>query len=146
MEATDLMLGDLVTFKDCQQDPAPVIIRIWQINGADEAFAWINGSDALDEITIDDEIVGIPITLRILRDIKLPFLYSSVPGGTKEEQARKRVETFEVNFGKMQSALNYYIESGEVELTAIRGVRFKFLHELQHAFRLLGVEWEVKLF
>lgn len=145
MKAEDLMLGDLVTFKDCQQDFAPVIIRIWQINGADEAFASIGGADALDEIAIDDEIVGIPITLRILRDIKLPFLYSSVPGGTKEEQARERVETFEVNFGKMHGALNYYMKSGEVELTAIRGVRFKYLHELQHAFRLLGVELEVKL-
>lgn len=145
MKATELMIGDLVTFKDCQRENAPVIIRIWQINGADEAFARIGGADALDEIAIDDEIMGIPITLRILRELKLPFLYSSVPGGTKEEQARKRVETFEVNFGKMQSVLNYYTESGEVELTAIRGVRFKYLHELQHAFRLLGIEKEIIL-
>jgi hypothetical protein len=76
---------------------------------------------------------------------ELPFLYSSGPGGTKEEQARERVDTFEVKFGKMQSALNYYMKSGEVELTAIRGVRFKYVHELQHAFRLLGIESEVKL-
>lgn len=145
MKAQDLMIGDLVTFKDCQHNFAPVIIRIWQINGEDNAFASIGGADALDEIAIDDEIVGIPITLRILRDIKLPFLYSSVPGGTKEEQARKRVETFEVKNRKMRCLLNYYTESGEVELTAIRWVRFKCVHELQHAFRLLGIEKEIIL-
>lgn len=144
MKAEDLMIGDLVTFKDCQRDSAPVIIRIWQIYGADEALAWIGGSDSLDVFAIDDEIVGIPITLRMLRE-NLPFLYSSVPGGTKEEQARKRVETFKVEDGKMPLALNYYTESGEVELTAIRGVRFKYLHELQHAFRLLGIEKEIIL-
>lgn len=142
MDASDLMIGDLVTFKDCQQDFAPVTIRIWQINGADEAFAWIGGADTLDEIAIDDEIVGIPITLRILRE-NLPFLYSSVPGGTKEEQARERVETFEVKFEKMHGALNYYMKSGEVELTAIRGVRFKYLHELQHALKMLGINKKI---
>lgn len=73
MEVTDLMLGDLITFKDCQNDENPVILKIWQLNRVREAFVTINEAfvsigenTALDKINIDDDIVGIPITPEIL--------------------------------------------------------------------------------
>ena len=60
------MLGDYVTFKECQKDTVPTIIKVWQINGDNDAFVSIDNDDALDEIAIDDEIVGIPLTDKIL--------------------------------------------------------------------------------
>lgn len=68
MNANELMLGDLVTFKDCQNDANPVVIKIWQINADGEAFVSIDGHDELNEISIDDEVVGIPLTDEILRE------------------------------------------------------------------------------
>ena len=67
MTYKDLMVGDYVTFKDCQKDTTPTIIKIWQINGDNDAFVSIDNDDSLDEISIDDEIVGIPLTDEILK-------------------------------------------------------------------------------
>ena len=66
MKANELMVGNYITFKDCQNDKEPNIIRIWQINEEDEALVSIDGDESLDEITINEDIVGIPLTDEIL--------------------------------------------------------------------------------
>ena len=44
MNANELMIGDWVTFKDCQNDEKPSIIKILQINIDGEAIVSIDGS------------------------------------------------------------------------------------------------------
>lgn len=128
MEATDLMIGDLLTFKDCQQDFAPVIIRIWQINEEDDAFASIGGADALDEITIDDEIVGIPITPEIL-----------------EKNGFQRNEMYFVCQLDENFELWYYPHLGSLryeyngELIAKFPDAMNYVHQLQHALKMCGI-------
>jgi hypothetical protein len=66
VKPNQIMIGDILTFKDCQNDKEPVIIKIWQINQEGEAFVFIDDSDSLDEITIDEEIVELPLTTEII--------------------------------------------------------------------------------
>jgi len=141
MKAQELMLGDLVTFRDCQKDTSPTIIKVWQINADNEAFASIDNDDVLDEIAIDDEIVGIPLTPEILKKNGFDFLYSSVPGGTPQEQRMRKVDTY-----KWQGiAVNYYHETNDFQMVNFRGVRFDYVHQLQHALRLCRIEKDIKL-
>ena len=124
MRSEELMLGDLVTFKECQNDEKPVIIKIWEINADGDAFVSIDGDDVLDEISIDDEVVGIPLTEEILRD----------------------------NFPAPSDGLTWFPDGGgfnchtyvpDYEINAFG--HFKYVHELQHALRLCGIDKAVRL-
>ena len=72
MRTTDLMIGDYVTFKDCQNDDAPSIVKIeglgYQGRGVvEEALVTIDDDEyGFDLVEIDDEFVGIPLTEKIL--------------------------------------------------------------------------------
>ena len=55
MKTEELMIGDVVTFKDCQHDENPFIIKIWQINQDGDALVFIDDdATMLDSIAIDD--------------------------------------------------------------------------------------------
>lgn len=131
MKAKELMLGDLVTFKDCLKDEHPVIVKIWQINAYGEALVFINGSDTLDEISINDEIVGIPLTPEILEKNGFECRGAwCVPG----EDLGLRQD------GDSWGLLSYY-----TEYDALAFCHIKYVHELQHALRLCGIEKEIAL-
>lgn len=142
MNATDLMLGDLVTFRDCQKDPAPAIIEVWQINADNEAFVSIDGSYGLDEIFINDEIVGIPLTPEILEkngfEIRGRKKYFLVPNDPSLAIKREPIigahgNTFTIgHFWEGEKDFRWFIE-------------ISFVHELQHALRLCGIEKEIVL-
>ena len=145
MKATDLMPGDLVTFKDCQNDANPVVIKIWQINADGGAFVSIDRHDALDEITIDDEIVGIPLTPEIL-----------------EKNGFKKLDNYKWEYGdnscKIEMNIAPQIEiEGEILGTppinmVFEGALFDInitsdmcVHELQHCLKLVGIDKEIVL-
>lgn len=69
MRPEELMIGDIVTFKDCQYDKNPIIVKIWQINQDGDAFAFIDDEQITDGISIDDEVVGLPLTPEILEKV-----------------------------------------------------------------------------
>lgn len=136
------MLGDLVTFRDCQKDTSPAIIKVWQINADNEAFVSIDGSDGLDEISIDDEIVGIPLTPEILEkngfEIRGRKKYFLVPNDPSLAIKREPIigahgNTFTIgHFWEGKKDFRWFIE-------------ISFVHELQHALRLCGIEKEIVL-
>lgn len=101
MQVTDLMLGDIVTFKDCQNDEHPIIMKIWQINADGDAVVSINGDVALDVI---DSIEFDGWALRIINDF--PEREISINPDASEKL---------------------------------------YVHELQNALRLCGIEKEIKL-
>ena len=127
MKTQDLMIGDLVTFKDCQNDANPIIVKIWQINADGDALAFVDGWNALDEISIDDEVVGIPLTPEILE--KNGFIYNESPFVQGWEQ-----------YGLTLTAGGdgFRISCGQNVSMTIDSV-----HELQHALRLCGIEKEI---
>ena len=146
MKANELMIGDWVTFKDCQhENPMPIkIIAIGfqadeeddclvQING-DKACDIINGDKACDIMTIDDEIVGIPLTEEILDRNG----FESVPAPSERVWMRNGQEVWLDNEGE-----NYWanIKNGEFYFEGY----IEYIHELQHALRLCGIEKEIEL-
>jgi hypothetical protein len=155
MKAKDLMIGDYVTFKDCQNDNAPTIVKIeglgYQGRGVvEEALVAIDGDAAFDLVEINEEFVGIPLTPEILEkngwklisktQYKLEYSWST---GAIAEYA-----DIHIYVGKDHGnvwrwdfpILNIHLYRGDIELT-----KFRYVHELQHALKLCGIEKEVVL-
>lgn len=141
MKANELMPGSLVTFKDCQGEKHPTPIKIWQINADREAFVFINGSDALDEVSIDDEVVGIPITPEILERNGFDGTY------------KKTYQIYKSN-GYDKLYISYW--RGRLTIITSPDIRKKhstnrihidcsYVHELQHCLSLFGIEKEIEL-
>lgn len=121
MESKSLMIGDWVTFKDCQhENPIPIKIVAIGFQGGDEngCLVQINGDEACDIIEIDSEIVGIPITAEILwKNFPDPEIVCWHPDNN----------TYRIIIGD-DVALN-----------------INYVHELQHALRLCGIEKTIEL-
>lgn len=138
MKANELMIGDYVTFADCQNDKYPSIIKIWQINEDGESFASIDGGKAVDEITIDDEIVGIPITPKILK--KNGFGYIEKTEDITHYYLRNRNSCrLGLHIGTNNKG-DYWVNTNYNDIYGL-----KYVHELQHAFRLFKLEKDIVL-
>lgn len=134
MKAQELMLGDLVTFKDCQKDTSPAIIKVWQINADNEAFVSIDGSDGLDEISLDDEIVGIPITSEIL--VKNGFISR---GSWWYIPNTPRLDMGILGFGIDDGCGTGFSQMPNGDFVFFS----KYVHEIQHVLRLCGIDKEI---
>jgi hypothetical protein len=126
------MVGDIVTFKDCQNDKEKVVVKIWQINQEGNALVFIDDSEVLDEIAIDDEIVGIPITPEIL------------------EKNGFNIEIAPYTPDWMRCILNpnFFLEDrlkGFYHFNGNNLAKIQYVHELQHALKLCGIEKQIEL-
>lgn len=128
MTTRDLMIGDYVTFKDCQNDDVPTIVKIeglgYQGRGVVEgALVTIDGDEnGFDLVEIDDEFVGIPLTEEILQE----------------------------NFPSPEEIVWWPLNDGSfrVEMqddTHLIIGKYNYVHELQHALRLFGKEGKIEL-
>jgi hypothetical protein len=134
MKANELILGDWVQ-GHLPNTPSKVV-------GIPNEYrlAVITQGGAYMELSIDD-FLPIPLTPEVLKKNGFDFLYSSVPGGTPQEQRMRKVDTY-----KWQGiAVNYYHETNDFQMVNFRGVRFDYVHQLQHALRLCGIEKEIVL-
>lgn len=129
------MIGDLVTFKDCQNDEVKTIIKIWGLNSDGDAFAFIDGFDALDEIQIDDDIVGIPLTPEILEKNK--FVKSE-----RFDVWKIISDNYELRITQWRFAVIFLDEDGS-DNEEFSAPRPKYAHELQHILRLFGIDKEI---
>lgn len=145
MKTTELMIGDLVTFKDCQNDVSHTIVKICQIDVCENALVSINGSKVLDEIAVDDGVVGIPLTDEILekngfikrydyqweyRDNSCAIVVNIAPQIEIDGEALG-TPTINVN---LEGALF------DINITSDMCV-----HELQHALRLCKINKQIEL-
>jgi len=143
MTYKDLMVGDYVTFKECQEDITPTIIKIWKINGDNEAFVSIDNDYALDDIAIDDEIVGVPLTSEILEKNgfvkwKHGYMWKERIGiGGQTVSASSPIEII-IYEGGHSFVLNPH-DGREFQGS------IQFVHELQHCLRLLKIEKKIEL-
>lgn len=133
MKAEELMIGDLLTFKDCVGDSGFPILKV---NGIlpDTLFVQIDYSDADDEVDYED-IIGIPLTPEILE---------------------KNFKEFIPGINLMYGLGGPYVasdEEGQWVFGLVREepparyplVRITYVHELQHALRLCGIEKEITI-
>lgn len=135
MRARDLMVGDIITFKDALEDEVVLPVKIvaigYQWKGEeDEALVQIGDDNACDVIDIDDECVGIPLTDELLE--KNGFKPQGT-GWVLEDSIGERI----FNLCRISNA--YCL------LTAGMTLGFQHVHELQHLFRLAGMKKEIVL-
>ena len=136
MTTRDLMIGDYVTFKDCQNDDAPSIVKIeglgYQGRGVvEDALVTIDDDEyGFDLVEIDDEFVGIPLTDELLE--KNGFKPQGT-GWILEDSIGERI----FNLCRISNA--YCL------LTAGMTLAIQHVHELQHLFRIAGMTREIKL-
>lgn len=140
MKAEELMVGDLVTFKGYQEDETPSIIEIvgigYQGEDKEDCLVRIDGSDACDIIRIDDEIVGVPLTPEILE--KNGFKYND------EEEYDDCIWSD----GNIMLRLEYgfrivVINDFDDESTNRTPFVLRYVHQLQHVYKLLGIDKEI---
>lgn len=146
MTTRDLMIGDYVTFKDCQNDDAPTIVKIeglgYQGRGVvEEALVTIDGDEnGFDLVEIDGEFVGIPLTGEILE---------SNGFGYRENDTLFELRHFYLGEPRFCRDTDLHIGNKkdvfwiDYKGNHIGGIRY--VHELQHAFRLLGIKKEIEL-
>lgn len=142
MKANELMPGDLVTFKDCQYDEGVVVIKIWEINQEGNAFVFIGDSEVLDEVTIDEEFVGIPITPEILK--KNGFVHGYVDSDFYDyEKWEKKVDDKTIIVIKDHDVWFCRVDDDD-DLTRSIGIA-PVVHTMQHIIRIGGIEKTIEL-
>lgn len=144
MKTEELMIGDVVTFKDCQHDENPVIIKIWQINQDGDALVCIDNDTTLDEITIDEEIVGLLLTTEILEKNGMrPFDIDKLTEKATAKWWHKGGDFFIKQYHFKHHNFKPTYSFGCHNHTLIEGI--EYVHELQHALRLCGIDKEIVL-
>ena len=141
MKAADLQIGDLVTWTDCQYDEHPIVVKIWQIDAEGCAFASIDGSGVLDEITIDEEIVGIPLTPKILEKNGFDGAYKK----TYQIYKSNGYDKLYISYWRGRLSIITSPDIRKKHSTNTIHIDCSYVHELQHALRLCGIEKEIEL-
>ncbi len=132
MKANELMIGDFVTFKDCQNDEEIAVIKIWHLSQEGNALVFIDDSKILDEIAIDDEIVGIHLTPEILE--KNGFNIEIAP--------------YTPDWKRCILNPNFFLEDrlkGFYHFNGNNLAKIQYVHELQHALKLCGIDKTIEL-
>lgn len=139
MKAAELMIGDLVTFKDCQNDANPIIIKIWQINADGNALAFVDGWNALDEISIDEDVVGIPITSEILEENGFGYIEKDAEITHFYPGERCFCSDMNLHIGTDRKG-HFWMNTSRNDIFGLH-----YVHELQHALRLCGIDKQIEL-
>lgn len=140
MKAKELMLGDLVTFRESLEEKQIIPIKIVVLREDNNDFlAQVCGDEICDELEFNDEIVGIPITSDILKKIGFRTLLHD------RDVYYFSTDYFEIFIDEYSDSIwRVMYNNLEVNIFA-RKELIGFVHELQHVFRLWGIEIDIKL-
>ena len=150
MKTTDLMIGDYITFAESLNDEqGPLIFQVVALNcpGEGEALMLLKGEKACDEMEIDDEWSGIPITPAILErnGFVNDSYYNECVADGKFVQVQiwaYREDNILIDWdGYTLRVVNDFGHPCE-DITLQGSI---CVHELQHALRLCGIKKEVVL-
>lgn len=161
MKTNELMLGDIITFKDSIEiDEIPVPIKVIALGhqergNENEALVKIGDEETCDIVTIDDNFVGYPLTAEILKKNGFEFGYTAreedfccaVGCGYPDEKGW----CYDEGAGEVKIVFPNDTDGGIVRLDDEcdnRYIEFIFVepimvHELQHALRLCGINKEI---
>ena len=132
LQAKDLMIGDWVTFKDCANDEI-VPVRLFGIHNDEECCALVPGHLTDDGYGLDlleiKNLAGIPLTPEILE--KNGFYLN----GSNEDGEM----SVNIDYGK------WCYENEDGFDVVGDGADIKYVHQLQHALRLCGIEKEITI-
>lgn len=154
LRAEELMVGDYLTFTDVQNDSRCPKLKVVVIDGAtNELLVSVDGDPTLDRIDIDDELCGIPLTPEILE--KNGFIYKDVAHnnfrGVWVCNVGRRNNVF-IQFTdkvaiEIHNELGRKDEKGRADLVSFcrDWCEVLFVHELQHALRLCGIDKTIEL-
>ena len=165
MKANELMIGDLITFKDSlETDKRPLPIKVVELHGYNNyILAAIDGDDTCDELELNDEIVPIPITQEILNNnaISLPqedldyspcsvcadamCRYKDINRKYCLPKRASTPKTYEWRFTIGCSEICTVIYNTWTKTFICHDFHLKYVHQLQHALRLCGIEKEIVL-
>lgn len=156
IKATDLMVGDYVTFADCIDNPPLISIKIVALSfqdGGDEksSLVSINNDKACDIIDIDEDIVGIPLTPEILekngfkiahgpayKDDKFPTYVLFVDG--KRNATVVTLSLYEKPIHGVKILTKIECDSShEGGINMLHSCDIESVHELQRALRCCGL-------
>ena len=157
LRAEELMVGDYLTFRDALKDNNLVTIKVVIIYGVtNEILASVDGDPTLDRIDIDDELCGIPITPEILE--KNGFIKDEVNEHQKTYHLlvptgfEKSSHTIKVTlYTKPICGVNVlfkcwgFIPPYNGGLNDIHLCSILFVHQMQHALRLCGIDKTIEL-
>ena len=139
MKANELMLGDWVTFRDSLEEKQILPIKIVQLKDYDNDFLAQICGESCDELEFNDEIVGIPITSGILKKIGFRTLLYD------QDVYIFSTDYYEIFIDEYSDSIwRVTYNNLEVNIFARREL-IGFVHELQHVFRLWGIEIDIKL-
>ena len=146
MKASELMVGDYITFSDVQNDSNCPKLKVIAIN--EEDVYGLNDGDPVADLYDIKELSGIPITPEILE--KNGFENDFYEDVSVADYHSIRVEGYSLR-GKVDGWDDFLITScnGNIDIvTDFHGVfrgELRFVHQLQHAMRLCGIEKEIEL-
>lgn len=148
MKPTDIQIGDLLTFEECLNDEAYPVIKVTGIL-QDSFFARIDDAKGEDELDYEG-VVGIPLTAEILE--KNGFRWD---GSGQQEMMfmtphNDKGIRYNLYVGLKHKTINVYSTFPELKSPNWRKhnqvdleVCGPYVHELQHALRLCGIEKEI---
>ena len=142
MKAEDLMVGDWVTFNDCELNEI-VPIKIAAL-GTSELYAHIDNDEVCDVIGYH-ELTGIPLTSEILERNGFKNVSVITVGTPKmrwvSEDTRTEITIWMDYTLPMEIVKNVYYEDEVSYTLPFPGT----VHQLQHALRLCGIDQEIVL-
>ena len=135
MKAIELMVGDYLTFPDVQNDSNCPKLRVIAINEEDVYVS--NDGDPVADLCDPTELSGIPITPEILE---------------KNGVVKPRLSLWwlldshfrELWLSQHTDGSWWLYPSGDCD-KAENFAEIRFVHELQHALRLCGIDKEIEL-
>lgn len=146
MKASELMVGDYLTFPDVKNDSNCPKLRVVAINEEDVYVS--NDGDPVADLYDPKELSGIPITPEILE--KNGFVNDFYEEESVADYVRIEIEGYSLHTtaNEWDKALVTYCNGHLDVITDFSGeVRgeFEYIHQLQHALRLCGIEKEIIL-
>ena len=144
MKASELMIGDIITFKESLENNDIICVEIVAIGHQDtnDVLVSIDGDYACDILTLDESMVGIPLTPQIIENNGFkPFEVKDtdsveVIGKWWGRNGSVMVKQYSLtHIGKVFSVKGNYSRIGNI----------RYVHEFQHALQICGVEKKIKI-
>lgn len=148
MKASELMVGDYITFSDVQNDSNCPKLKVIAIN--EEDVYVLNDGDPVADLYDIKELSGIPITPEILENNGFAKEKEDELGITYYFLARPfitQITLYKEPIGGVSILFKVWgrVPSSEGGVNDIHLCSVKYVHEMQHALRLCGIEKEIEL-
>ena len=137
MKREDLMIGDWVLLPDLAYD-----VRV-ECLGLSDMF-WRSGEESISKMPYE-KVDPIWLHPDVLRDNGFVLLEVGDHGAATPPQFRDRFEKWLLKTQWQDVILWYDRRTEKYNLHDMNGAKLQFVHELQHALRLAGIDLDIEL-